>query len=219
MESFLEDFRKSSELFIYIDDSGNSNFTNKGTEYLVVAGIATSKPEVSGSIIQALKYKFLRDGFDLTHFHASEDKQFVRDAFFATLRSCNNIDLYVVYGNKRITGVNSSNDPKLLTFLVEQLIGEVVKGSIKHEHEKVIVVIDKFLTRAQQDAMLKVLKRTIRISGKEFYIYFQSIKYDFNGQIADYVAWSKFISLEREEFRPWKFLEKCFDVESIDYFA
>jgi hypothetical protein len=40
-------------------------------------------------------------------------------------------------------------------------------------------------------------------------IYFQSVNYDFNGQVADYVSWSHYVALERAEMRPLEALPKA----------
>ena len=39
---------------------------------------------------------------------------------------------------------------------------------------------------------------------------------DMNGQIADYIAWSKFVSLERGEQRPWKAVVAALNPSEMD---
>jgi hypothetical protein len=38
-------------------------------------------------------------------------------------------------------------------------------------------------------------------------MYFHSVRTDYNGQIADYVGWAKYVQLERGEERPWNSLK------------
>lgn len=50
----------------------------------------------------------------------------------------------------------------------------------------------------------------------DFHIFFQSMKTDHNGQIADYIAWSKFKQLERGESRPWDLLRQSISLSETE---
>ncbi|HEX8389867.1 MAG TPA: hypothetical protein VF597_00410 [Candidatus Saccharimonadales bacterium] len=65
-----------------------------------------------------------------------------------------------------------------------------------------MIVFDKALTKKDQKAFLGELKPELKKLGKPYRIYFHRTLSDFNGQLADYLAWSKYVSLERNELRP-----------------
>lgn len=73
-------------LFVFVDESGNLDFSPSGTNQYVLAAVATTDPLFSASELQKLKYEHLKSGdMDVEFFHASEDRQFVRDGVIATI--------------------------------------------------------------------------------------------------------------------------------------
>lgn len=72
-------------LYVFVDESGNLDFSSKGTAHFVLAAITARTPVDSSNILQELKYKILSEGNggdEYENFHASEDKQAVRDRVF-----------------------------------------------------------------------------------------------------------------------------------------
>lgn len=72
---------------IYGDESGNFDFDPKtGSRHFFVATMATSDTHLAADLL-ALRRELLIRGFDLRHdgFHATEDRQAVRDEVFAFL--------------------------------------------------------------------------------------------------------------------------------------
>jgi hypothetical protein len=58
-------------LFIFIDESGNFDFSDKGTDHFVMAFVATLSPLDSARALDELRYQLLAEGKDVTYFHAS----------------------------------------------------------------------------------------------------------------------------------------------------
>lgn len=54
----------------------------------------------SVAILNSLKYDLLAEGHDVSSFHASEDKQFIRDRVFSVIDGLRNIRSHVIYGDK-----------------------------------------------------------------------------------------------------------------------
>lgn len=72
-------------LFIFLDESGNLDFSKKGTSHFVLAAVTALQPIKSSAKLQDLKYELLTEGEDIQHFHASEDKQIIRDKVFQVI--------------------------------------------------------------------------------------------------------------------------------------
>ncbi len=66
-------------------------------------------------------------------------------------------------------------------------------------------------------ALKQPVKPELKKTSKPFRIYFHSTMSDFNGQIADYAAWSLYVKLERNEPRPFNEL-KAFNPAVLDVF-
>ena len=66
-------------LCLFIDEAGNFDFSPKGTRYFVLTCMSTFQPVEERDKILSLRYELLADGTDQEFFHATEDKQIVRD--------------------------------------------------------------------------------------------------------------------------------------------
>jgi hypothetical protein len=74
-------------LFIFLDESGNLDFSTKGSKHFVLTAVTALNPLESSSKIQDLKYRLLIEGSDIQHFHASEDRQIVRNEVFRVINT------------------------------------------------------------------------------------------------------------------------------------
>ena len=61
-------------LYIYLDESGNFDFSDNGTPFFLLCAMTTPRPAATQQPLQELKYKLLEDGNDIEGFHASEDE-------------------------------------------------------------------------------------------------------------------------------------------------
>lgn len=50
--------------YIYLDESGNFDFSVKGTEHFVLCAMTTLEPISTQEPLQALKYELLEEGHD-----------------------------------------------------------------------------------------------------------------------------------------------------------
>jgi hypothetical protein len=206
-----------SSLFIFLDESGNLDFSPKGTDHFVLSAITALKPISSSSALQDLKYDLLKIGEDVQYFHASEDKQIVRDAVFLAINALDNIRINYIYAEKRKTHPTLQGTPQFYGLLGKTLLGYLLRGYQANQFSQVIIIFDKALSKKAQNQFLKTMKPRLKQLGKPYQIYFHQTLSDFNGQIADYSAWAKYVSLERNEVRPLKALGNI-PVSSFDIF-
>ena len=90
-------------LFLFIDESGNFDFTPKGTKYFVLTCISTTEPVSQRDEFLSLKYELLGDGIEQEYFHATEDKQKVRDTVFSFIEKLNDFEVHSVVAQKNKT--------------------------------------------------------------------------------------------------------------------
>jgi hypothetical protein len=78
-------------LYIFVDESGNFDFSQRGTNYFVLTLVSTSDPWKLAQCLMRLRYELLPNYGcgekveERGYFHASEDQQFIRDKVFAAL--------------------------------------------------------------------------------------------------------------------------------------
>lgn len=194
-------------LYIFLDESGNLDFSNTGTENYVLAAVTAIQPLESSIALQQLKYVLLAQHEDVEHFHASEDKQTIRDRVFNTIKQLDNIRINYIYAKKRLAHPTYHDSASFYALLGKTLLKYLFNGRATQQYSKIVVVFDKALSSKEQKKFLKVVKPELKAIGKPYAIYFHRTLSDFNGQIADYVAWAKYVALERDERRPLSELE------------
>lgn len=191
-------------LYVFVDESGNLDFSPKGTRHFVLAAVTARVPLDSSNRLQELKYELLASGpggDEFENFHASEDTQQIRDRVFEKINGLLNIKINYIYTDKRKTHPKYQND-SFYGLLGSALVKYLLKVHSSSPYQKVIVVFDQALTKKERKNFLKSVKPELKKIGTPFAIYFHRTMSDFNGQIADYCAWAKYVSLERGEMRP-----------------
>jgi len=190
-------------LFIFIDESGNFDFSHKGTRHFVMAGIIALAPLQTAVALHAVRYHVLAQGHDLRQFHASEDRQWVRDAVFDSMRHMRDTQAHVVHGDKSQMPTQLQSDTALHSMFGGSLVEFAIRAHSSDEYRQTVVIFDQALTRSKQGVFHAAVKPRLKALGKPYRLFFQPMIADMNGQLADYVAWSKFVQLERSEERPW----------------
>ncbi len=213
----------SKTLFLFIDESGNFDFSPKGTKYFILSGFVTFDPIVHREDLVRLRYGLLAGGVDQEYFHASEDKQDVRDKVYSILSAIGNSyevhsiiarknktnpvlykETYVKKGEtiERITGMG------LYKKLAECLLQYIFSGK-EHMVSKIVVVLGALYVGEKKKVILKTLKHYLKneFPGVVFEIFSHQTRADLNCQLADYCCWAIAIKAERDEDRPYKIIQ------------
>lgn len=190
-------------LFMFIDESGNFDFSARGTTHFLMAGVVALEPYLTSVLMQRLRYKMLAQGHDIEYLHASEDRQVVRDEVFSVLSSIEGLKAHVIYGDKRRAAPSIQSEDRIYYIFAKALIKYLIKVHTPAEYDQVVVVLDKALNRRKQGEFEQAVKPLLKELKKPFRLFFHSVRSDYNAQIADYIAWAKFVALERDEQRPW----------------
>jgi len=74
-----------STLHIHLDESGEFDFTPRATKFFVFAAAWTYQPKLLAERLTTLRFRFLREGKNVSHFHASEDTPEVKAKVVETL--------------------------------------------------------------------------------------------------------------------------------------
>ena len=215
-------------LYLFIDESGNFDFSPKGTRYFVLTSVATVKPSTGREAFLDLKYDLLkeRESGIQDFFHATEDLQAVRNRVYDLIGKTDDfvVDSIVAQKNKANPSLHERLDPppgkngkvifksmkmvKTEEEFYRMISNTLLKYTFKHygslDHiEQVVVVLGAVFTKNKQDYVLKNLKKYLKANfGKPFFIYFHRVQCDINCQIADYCGWAIYVNWERGETRP-----------------
>ncbi|MBF2734713.1 MAG: DUF3800 domain-containing protein [Betaproteobacteria bacterium AqS2] len=219
-------------LFIFVDESGNFDFSPNGTKHFILTGVCTLNPLIGRDRFALIKYDLLGNGKDVESFHATDDKQLVRNRVFAEIKGLTDIEVHSVIVDKRKVHPSlylssdrriqpdDPNEWKAMTKRVEERFYRYVCDTLLHyivhqfiECKKngitdIVIVLDKISHAKKREFVTKNIKRSI---GNRFnlipYIYFHQMKSDFNCQICDYCCWAIFAKWSRNETRPYDEIE------------
>jgi Protein of unknown function (DUF3800) len=73
-------------LYIFLDESGNLDFSSNGTRFFQIAGVIQERPFESYRLLSELRYDLIEAGHDIQGFHATEDLQDIRNRVFAIIQ-------------------------------------------------------------------------------------------------------------------------------------
>lgn len=200
-------------LFIFVDESGNFDFSPTGTKYFILTATSTSNP-TGKEELEKIKYNLLRKGFDIEYFHASENKQIVRDKVFEFIGNLNDIEIDSVvvqknkgnpllYEEKKESRVKHKGDilyRKVLQTLLQYIFN---RYGTESNINNVIVILSSIFTKNKRELILKIIKKYLKNFPTPFHIYFHNSRSDKNSQIVDYCCWAIYRKWEDGEVRPY----------------
>jgi hypothetical protein len=83
-------FKTLSTLHVHLDESGSPKFTAQSSRYYVFATVWTYDPSPLALELTTLRFKLLREGHDISHFHAQKDRQHHKQTIARALASHSN---------------------------------------------------------------------------------------------------------------------------------
>lgn len=215
-------------LFIFLDESGNLDFSPNGTAYWSLTAFCTFNPTGGREAFLDLLYSLAHQGIELECFHATEDKQLVRDQVFARIAELPaDFEVHAVIAEKRkahpslytakvmrkVKGVNamvSVKDPTRFYELIGRtLLQYIFRRDKLKKAQKIVVILSSIFTKDKHAAITSTLKGYMKQHTEApFHIYFRSNKSDINCQLADYCGWAISIAWERGELRSLHLIRK-----------
>jgi len=210
-------------LCLFIDEAGNFDFSPKGTRYFVLTCMSTFQPVEERDKILSLRYELLADGTDQEFFHATEDKQIVRDKVFEIITTLkDDIEVHTVTAQKNKANPvlyreeYEKKGKKIVRVVGAEFYHRVCKTLLQYVFrrsnfkgtDKIVVVLGSIFTRDKQSYILKALKKYLKENfAMPFEIYFHRSQADLNCQLADYFGWAIYVKQERNEERPYNLIQ------------
>jgi hypothetical protein len=214
--------QEKKTLFIFLDEAGNLDFSRTGSKYWSLTAVCTFMPAVGRQAFVELLYSLASAGVGQECFHATEDRQAVRDEVFRCITVLNDFEIHCVIAEKCKAHPSLYRRPvtrkgKVIWIKDESPFYDVIcRTLLKYifkrwkfaNADSIVVVLSSLFTNEKQRALAGTLKTYLkRHTKKPFHIYFHQTKSDFNCQIADYCGWAITINWERNEDRSWDLIK------------
>jgi len=211
-------------LFIFIDESGNFDFSPKGTKYFILSAVSTLNP-LGKERLEEIKYDLMKNGTNLEYFHATEDKQVVRNQVYNFIENLENIEIdsVIVQKNKTNPSLYISDKKKkskkgatLYTIALRTLLQYIFcRYDNSAKVDQVVIVLSSIFDVSKRELIKKIIKIYLkRIFSNPFYLYFHQNRSDKNTQIADYCCWAIYKKWTNGEIRPYNAVNKGNKIKS-----
>lgn len=201
-------------LFVFVDESGDLHPCLKGSDSLVLSAFATKRPDSVSTTLNSLRYQLLSKGVGIPNFHAADDSRIIRAQFLLSLQSltdCQGISLAL----RKTLKMSTSDLKGIYVEILSRLISEIIQSAV--QYSQIVLLVDLTLDRTSRAAAKRKLKQLFLSLGIKNYVYFQSMKRDACGQVADYLAWSHFQSFERGSDEYLKKVIKAIDLKVSEF--
>jgi len=211
-------------LFIFIDESGNFDFSPKGTKYFILSAVSTLNP-LGKEKLEEIKYDLMKDGTNLEYFHATEDKQVVRNKVYSFIENLKDIEIDSVIAQKNKTNPSlyvsikkkkPKKGEKLYTLALQTLLQYIFRRyNSSAKVDQVVIVLSSIFDVNKRELIKKTIKIYLKqIFSNPFYLYFHQNRSDKNTQIADYCCWAIYRKWTDGEIRPYSAVNKGNKIKS-----
>ena len=149
-----------------------------------------------------LKHTLNVDGDGLEVFHATEDKQVVRDQVYNILNN-NDFEIDSVIVEKAKTHPSLRNNVQFYTRFDSALLQYILNRYDENRIGKIIIYLSKINLSRRTEALIKSIKiflaRQYNHNKKPYHIYFHNSESNFYLQAADYCCWAIY-----KKYGDWK---------------
>jgi Protein of unknown function (DUF3800) len=208
-------------LYLYFDEGGDFNFSPGGSAYFAMTCVAVRRPFHANSVLLDLKYDCLERGLSIGRFHATEDKQVVRDRVFAAIRAhLSDFHVYTVLISKNRANPSIRTDREIYTRVFTWLVKYVCPREIDAA-TRVVAVTDALPVNKKKDAVRQALKSNLKQcmpDGCHYTLHHLESQADLNLQIADYFNWAVGRKWELGDERSYQLIQPAMRGE-VDLFA
>ena len=182
---------------MFVDESGNLDFSRKGTRFFVLTCVTTTRPFLFSRDLDDYRYDLMEGGYLSEKFHCANDNTHVRSKVFGIIGrhlSDLRIDSIVVEKPKTHPTIQPPTEfyPRMLLYLLTYVLRGVGPS-------KAIIVTDSIPVKQKRKLMEKAIKTLMSAQGllKNHLVAHHPSSSHYGLQVADYCCWSIFRNWER----------------------
>ncbi len=202
---------------LFFDESGNLDFSPNGTKYYIFGALTTREPSALTRPLSELKYELLSQGIEIEAFHATEDRQAVRDRVFEIIARIGGFEFDSVIIEKRKAHPNLHDEVRFYPQFANYLL-RYVFNRYRDPTERIVIVTDRLPMARKRQAVEKAFRTYIRqnLGERPFTILHHSAAGHSCLQAADYCTWALYKKWHSNELRPYgrvrPFIRSEFDI-------
>ena len=183
------------------------DFSPNGTAYFTITSLTKERPFKAYQALSDLKYDLAEQGICIEYFHATEDKQAVRDKVFAIIKdNLDGIRVDSVIVEKCKTGPALQDVVKFYPRMIGYLLRWVLQKTDVNQYKEVIVFTDAIPLQRKKQAIQKAVKEVLSEmlpASVKYRIYHHESKSNFDLQIVDYFNWAIYRKHANGDYRSY----------------
>lgn len=186
--------------YLYIDESGNFDFSPKGSKYLILTCAVMRREFEHLDKLSSIKYDCLEHGLpkkkqgDSFEFHAAEDWQALRNKVFDVIEAIPDLGIYSIVIRKNRTNPSLRLPEKLYPRAFDWLLQDVRRIEGVDDSSSIVVVTDSVNFKGKNDvlkaSLLSYVDKEIATKGASCHLYQHRSCSDPNLQVVDYCSWA-----------------------------
>ena len=185
-----------SFLYLFLDESGDFDFTTNGSKYYIFSCVVKERPFAISTHLEQLKFDLIEyGGYDiLTHFHAQQNNKYVRSKVYDILVA--NSNQYLIYSNiiqKNKTNPTIRGGVRFYSMMLGYLIKYVIKQYILSNYTEIVIITDRIPTTQNKSHLEKAIKTTLSgmlPTGMKYKILHHPCMSNHGLQVADYCCYA-----------------------------
>ena len=189
--------------YIFLDESGNFDFSVNGTRYLVLTSVSARRPFNWSRPIEDYKYDCIEYGLEQEYFHCVVDNKHVRRKVFDIVDNhldAVHIDSLVI--EKRKVSLELQEVSRFYPEMLSRLLGLVLPQELDKGVDKIIVITDTLPVKKKKRAVEKgvqiTLAKTLPPDVSYDMLHHESRSH-YGLQVADYCCWAIARKLQKGE--------------------
>lgn len=196
-------------VYLFFDEAGNLDFSPSGTKFYVFGALTTREPSQLFRPLSDLRYRLIAEGTDIERFHASEDRQQVRDLVFDILHDVGGFEFDSVIVRKDKVGEAFKDDlsfyPHFANFLLQGVFARYGDPD-----EQIVIITDRLPVKKKKKAFEKAFKSYIRkrLGRRRFTMFHHASASHTCLQAADYCNWAIYKKWKDAELRPYGIIKR-----------
>ncbi len=197
-------------IYIFLDEGGNFDFSERGTKFFTLTSLLKQRPFNMYGQLTELRFDLIESGLDIEYFHASEDRQPVRNRVFEVINvNADRLLVDSVVVEKRKTGPALQQPEKFYPLMLGYLLRYVVER-ITEDYSELIVITDAIPLTKKRKVVEKAVKQTLSNmlpDGVKYRVLHHASKSSSSLQVVDYLNWAIFRAWERNDRRSLDLVE------------
>ncbi len=189
--------------YIFLDESGNFDFSVNGTRYFVLTSVSMKRPFRWLKPMDDFKYDCIEYGLDSQYFHCTDDNKHVRGKVFNVIGDhLEDVAIDSLVVEKRRISPALWEDRRLYPEMLGYLLKFVVPRELDTDANEVIVITDAIPVSKRR----RVVEKAVRITltkmlpfGMKYRILHHDSRSHYGLQVADYCCWAVFRKLQTGE--------------------